>query len=175
MIYFIRHGESEANEKKVFAGQKDDSILTEKGRQQAKNTAKEILNKKVKIDRIITSPLKRAVETAHIIAQEIGFDISKIIKDERITEYDLGSLSGSPWTSVINLSEAQNTEDPYLLKDRILSCLNDVYKLPGNTLLCGHGISGRMIKTIKENNDPKTFYTMPTLENASILEIDWLK
>lgn len=40
MIYFIRHGESEANERKVFAGQKDDSILTEKGREQAKATAK---------------------------------------------------------------------------------------------------------------------------------------
>ncbi len=29
MIYFIRHGESEANLKHVFAGQKDDSPLTE--------------------------------------------------------------------------------------------------------------------------------------------------
>lgn len=35
MIYFIRHGESEANLKHVFAGQKDNSLLTEKGKEQA--------------------------------------------------------------------------------------------------------------------------------------------
>lgn len=174
MIYFIRHGESEANQNKVFAGQKDDSLLTKKGREQARSTAKEILTEGIQIDRIITSPLKRAVETAQIIAQEIGFDISDIIQDERITEYDLGSLSGTPWTPVINVSEVLGAEDPYALKDRILSCLTDVSKLSGNTLLSGHGISGRMIKTIKEGGDPKDFSKMPTLENASILKIDWI-
>jgi hypothetical protein len=56
----------------------------------------------------------------------------------------------------------------------MLSCLNNFSKLPGNTLLSGHGIGGRMIKTIKENSDPKSFHKMPTLENASILKIDWI-
>ncbi len=32
MIYFVRHGLSEANVKKVFPGQKDDSPLVEEGR-----------------------------------------------------------------------------------------------------------------------------------------------
>lgn len=175
MIYFIRHGESEANERKVFAGQKDDSVLTEKGREQAKTTAKEILAEGIKIDRIITSPLIRAIETAHIIAKEIDFDISKIIKDKRLIEYDLGTLSGAPWNPVINLVEAEGAEDPYAFKNRILSCINDVSKLPGNTLLSGHGIIGRMLKTLKEGKDPKTFNEMPTLENAYILKIDWIK
>lgn len=35
-IYFVRHGESEANVEKKFAGQKEDSPLTELGREQAK-------------------------------------------------------------------------------------------------------------------------------------------
>ena len=175
MIYFIRHGESEANERKVFAGQKDDSILTDNGREQAKATAKEILAEGIKIDRIITSPLTRAIETAHIIAKEIGFDISKITKDERILEYDLGTLSGTPWNPVINLIGAKGAEDPYAFRDRILSCINDVSKLPGNTLLSGHGIIGRMLKTLRDGNDPKTFNEMRTLENASVLKIDWIK
>jgi len=175
MIYFIRHGESEANERKVFAGQKDDSILTEKGREQAKATAKEILAEGIKIDRIITSPLTRAIETAHIIAKELGFDVLTITKDERIIEYDLGTLSGTPWNPVINLVEAKGAEDPYTFKDRILSCINDISKLPGNTLLSGHGIIGRMLKTLRDGKDPKTFNEMPTLENASVLKIDWIK
>jgi hypothetical protein len=62
-----------------------------------------------------------------------------------------------------------------LFRDRILSCINDVSKLPGNTLLSGHGIIGRMLKTLRENKDPRTFNEMPTLENASILKIDWIK
>jgi len=33
MIYFVRHGESQANLDKVFAGQRIDSILTPKGKE----------------------------------------------------------------------------------------------------------------------------------------------
>ena len=77
MIYFVRHGETESNVRGVFAGQKDDSILTPKGRDQALTTAKEIKNKDIKIDRVICSPLKRTVETANIIAKEVGFDLQK--------------------------------------------------------------------------------------------------
>jgi broad specificity phosphatase PhoE len=46
MIYFVRHGLSEANVKRVFAGQKDDSLLVQEGREQAKNTAKKIKDEK---------------------------------------------------------------------------------------------------------------------------------
>lgn len=60
-IYFVRHGESEANLQGLFAGQKDDSILTEKGREQAKITAQNIKIQIPKIDRIICSPLKRTL------------------------------------------------------------------------------------------------------------------
>ncbi len=175
MIYFIRHGETEANERKVFAGQKDDSILTKKGRVQARAIAREIIEGGIKIDRMIASPMARTMETAHIVAQELGFDISRITKDERIIEYDLGSLSGTPWSPIINLIEAEGTEDPDIFKDRILSCINEIKEFPGNTLLVSHGIVARMLKTIKAGNDPKSFNEMPTLTNASILEIDWIK
>ncbi len=174
MIYFIRHGECEANERKVFAGQKDDSILTEKGKEQAKSTAKEIISTGIKIDRIISSPLSRTMETAHIVGSELGFDNSKIIEDGRIIEYDLGDLSGKPWNPVIDLVGAKGAEDPYAFRDRIMSCIMELSKLEGNTLLVSHGIVARMLKTIKAGNDIKTFNGMPTLENASILKIDWV-
>jgi len=59
MIYFVRHGESEANLKGVFAGQQENSILSEKGKIQAKETANKIKLEGIKIDLIISSPLKR--------------------------------------------------------------------------------------------------------------------
>ncbi len=50
MIYLIRHGESEANLRKVFAGQKDDSLLTDEGRSQARATAQKIKKEGLKIN-----------------------------------------------------------------------------------------------------------------------------
>src|SRR6185369_5325047 len=96
MIYFVRHGESEANLKGVFAGQRDDSLLTQKGREQARKTAENIKEKGLVFDRIISSPLKRTFETAKIIASIIGFDTNKIEIDSCITEYDMGNLTGTP-------------------------------------------------------------------------------
>ena len=93
MIYFVRHGESEANQRGIFAGQKEDSVLTEKGKEQARATAQEIENENLKIDKIVSSPLKRTKETAEIIAKEIGFDVLKIYFDNRVIEYDMGSLT----------------------------------------------------------------------------------
>ena len=47
MIYFVRHGESEANVKGMFAGQRDDSPITQTGEQQARDTAKKILEENI--------------------------------------------------------------------------------------------------------------------------------
>ena len=53
MIYFVRHGESEANQRKIFAGQGVDCILTDKGREEALQTAREIIAEGIQIDRIL--------------------------------------------------------------------------------------------------------------------------
>ncbi|NQV88019.1 MAG: histidine phosphatase family protein [Parcubacteria group bacterium] len=177
MIYFVRHGLSEANVKKVFAGQKDDSLLTEKGREQAKETGKEIITRKLLIERIVSSPSKRALETAEIIAREINFDISKIIIDDRITEYDMGSLSGTPYNVISSsiLVTAEGTENPQVFCNRICSCIKELDKLHGNTLVVSHGGVGRMLETIKEGRNVELFYDTAILPNASITEVNWIK
>lgn len=177
MIYFIRHGESEANVKKVFAGQKDDTPITEEGRQQAKATAQEIIKEGLKIDKIYSSPLKRAYETAEIIAKEIGFDTSNIITESRIIEYDMGSLSGTPWHTISStiLVGAENAEDPEMFRSRVCSCVEELSKLPENILLVSHAGVGRILETVKEGMDAKLFYDLPAYRNASITKIDWIK
>ena len=60
-LYFIRHGESLANQKDVFIGQYDFD-LTEKGRKQAEMVADYL--KDVKVDAIYSSDLLRAYHTA---------------------------------------------------------------------------------------------------------------
>ena len=91
--YFVmRHGEAENN---LFNGNvyyKDlnhSGKLTEKGKQQAKDSAK---NFKEKIDIIISSPFLRTVETTKIACEEINFPLDKVIYDERIQECETSSF-----------------------------------------------------------------------------------
>lgn len=85
-IYFIRHGQTEANLNKVMAGHKDVE-LTEKGREQAYLTAEKLKN--YTIDFMFVSPLKRARETAEIINSVRKEEIPLMIKEELI-EVDYG-------------------------------------------------------------------------------------
>ena len=68
-IYWVRHGENKANITKEFSYKYVDYSLTPKGIQQAQQTARFFRNKNIQT--IYTSPLKRAVETAEIIARAL--------------------------------------------------------------------------------------------------------
>ena len=177
MIYFVRHGLSEANVKKVFAGQKDDSPLVEEGRQQAKETGQKIIKEGIKIDKIVSPPSIRALETAQIVASVLGFNNEDIVIDNRINEYDMGSLSGTPWHTISSLMliNAENSENIISFKDRIMECILELNKFEENILLVSHGGVGRMLETLKENKDPSLFYDTSIWDNASITKIDWIK
>lgn len=176
MIYFVRHGESEANVVGLFAGQKEDSVLTEKGREQALMTAQEI--KKIhNIDKIISSPLKRALETAQIIAKELGISSYDIIIEKQIIEYDMGSLTGTPFHKIssIALTTAENAEDPELFKERVVSCVKELNNSNDTILVVSHAGVGRILETVKENMEAKYFYDLPAWGNASVTLINWIK
>lgn len=175
MIYFVRHGESEANQRGVFAGQKENSPLTQKGRDQAKITGQLVKSEIPKIDKIITSSLKRTHETAKIIAEEINYDISDIIIDDHIIEYDMGSLTGTPIKSISSmvLISAENAEDPKAFHDRVYLFLKELSTSEEVILLVSSAGVGRMLETIKQGREPALFYDLPAYENASLRKIDW--
>ena len=85
-IFFVRHGQTEANLNKVMAGHKD-VLLTEKGKEQAYITAENL--KDYNIDLMFVSPLKRARETAEIINSVRENEIPLVIREELI-EVDYG-------------------------------------------------------------------------------------
>lgn len=70
-ITLLRHGESVGNANGYYQGQSD-FPLTEKGEQQAKALAHRWKNEAVIFDRIISSPLARARQTAQIIANGLA-------------------------------------------------------------------------------------------------------
>ena len=88
-IWITRHGQTNWNTMKKLQGQTDIE-LNETGMKQAKVTANLVKNEK--IDLIITSPLKRASETARIINESFNVPI---IKDERLMERNFGKCEGT--------------------------------------------------------------------------------
>ena len=73
-IYFIRHGQTDENSLGIRQGAEIDSELNELGRQQAKKSGKYLKKYRIKdknFDCILSSPLKRAIETAEIIGKEL--------------------------------------------------------------------------------------------------------
>ncbi|MEO0281781.1 MAG: histidine phosphatase family protein [candidate division WOR-3 bacterium] len=85
-IYLVRHGESEGNRDNKFRGRVD-FPLTEIGERQA-TELREFL-KDFEFERIISSPLKRSLQTAQPIAD---FKKIQIEKDESFNNISLG-----PW------------------------------------------------------------------------------
>lgn len=70
-ITLLRHGESVGNANGYYQGQSD-FPLTEKGRQQAQALAQRWKSEALRFDRIISSPLARARQTAQILASGLG-------------------------------------------------------------------------------------------------------
>ena len=89
-IYFVRHGETVWNREKRIAGSTD-VALTEKGREEAEERGKELEKLGLKVDRIYSSPLSRAYDTALIIASHLKVEVEK---DERLREQAFGYWEG---------------------------------------------------------------------------------
>ncbi|MGH2510245.1 MAG: histidine phosphatase family protein, partial [Ktedonobacteraceae bacterium] len=90
-IHLVRHGENPANITHEFSYKLIDYPLTPKGVLQATQTAEFL--KGTPIDAIYSSPLKRAHETAHIIAAPHQLPVTVI---EGFREVNVGELELRP-------------------------------------------------------------------------------
>lgn len=92
-FYMIRHGETEANAKRLMAGSID-SPLTENGRNQAFQAQQIIAALEIKPVAIFHSHLSRARDTAHIINEALNV---ALIEDPDLGEIHAGQLEGAPY------------------------------------------------------------------------------
>lgn len=101
-VVIVRHG------KAVPYGYEDDfnRDLTDRGKKDAKNISEALFNRGISADTIISSPAKRALKTARIFAENLGFERNQIQEMEDI--YD--GLTTSEFLAIINeLPEKTNT------------------------------------------------------------------
>ncbi len=93
-IYFVRHGQTETN-LKMMNGEvigENDAPLNETGLKQAVETAENL--KDVNFDVILSSPYKRAIQTAEVIAKDRKMPIT--IKNN-LRERDGGNIDEKSW------------------------------------------------------------------------------
>lgn len=173
MIYFVRHGQCQANLEDVFAGQRNDSPLTELGQQEAEQTAVQIRQQGLHFDRIVSSPMSRTQKTAEIIAAGIGFPTDQITHDSRLIEYDMGQLTGQPHRHLTSAEvvAAAGAEDPLAFRQRVVTALTEHSHQPGQTLLVSHAGVYRMYEICRQHGRPQDFYDISPPPNGQLIEL----
>lgn len=92
-LVLVRHGQSEWNEKNLFTGWVDVD-LTDKGRLEASNASKLLLDAGFNFDVAYTSVLKRAIKTLNIILDGMNQHWIPVNKNWRLNEKSYGALAG---------------------------------------------------------------------------------
>ncbi|MGB5596695.1 MAG: histidine phosphatase family protein [Crocosphaera sp.] len=85
-VIIVRHGQSSYNAQKIIQGRSDESVVTEKGRQDAQSVGNTLSS--LAIDAIYCSPLQRAKTTAEII-QNCFTKPPSLSPSEQLREIDL--------------------------------------------------------------------------------------
>jgi probable phosphoglycerate mutase len=100
-IYLFRHGQTDWNKAKRIQGHID-TDLNDTGREEAKGLAEKM--KSVSLNRLYSSDLKRAAQTAEIVNQEHGLDL---IHNSLLREAFMGDAQGKTRDEIVELYGAQ--------------------------------------------------------------------
>ncbi|MGM0629229.1 MAG: class I tRNA ligase family protein [Patescibacteria group bacterium] len=183
----MRHGEADNNTEHVLSSFPDNEhYLTEKGKEQVRKSAKEIL--KNPPDIIITSDLLRTKETARMVADSCGLQKEHIIEDERLREVDFGDLNlhsvdeyralFDDWTEMFERS-IPGGESFLDIKKRLGSFLDELeMKYAGKRIMIvSHNAVLWLLNCVATSADRKTSVQMrgdksqDFMENAEVYEL----
>jgi len=174
-LFLVRHGETKENETSVLMGHYH-GILTEKGKEQAKETA--MLLKDKKFDHIYSSDLNHCVDTAEII-KEFNPDTPLTFTKE-LRERNFGILQGLitkeiDWLKMTGdakgLGKPEGGESIDELKIRALDFLRKIYEQhPQDTIL--FITHNGWIKQILSHYTGTHSADIPKVANAQVIEVE---
>ena len=137
-VYLIRHGKTEANERRLYCGSTDLS-LSESGAQELRSIAYDIQNV-----RFLTSGMKRTNETLRILFGDVPYE-----EDCRFREVDFGAFEMHSYEELKDLPEyiawctgdneanvPPQGESGMQMKQRVLEAFCEIRK---DTVLVCHG------------------------------------
>jgi ribonuclease H / adenosylcobalamin/alpha-ribazole phosphatase len=177
----LRHGQTPMSVQKRYAG-RSDVPLTDVGVQQAVAAAKRLASADLGV--IVTSPLRRAVQTAGEVAGVTGIPV---VTDEGFAEADFGAWDGLTFAEVRERWPAEVTEwlaDPQVappggeslaeVSARVTDALRRV--LTGRerqrVLIVSHVTPIKTLVTAALGAPPAAMYRMH-LDVAALSQIDW--
>jgi probable phosphoglycerate mutase len=105
-LILVRHGESQANQRRVFA--EDDTPLTDLGRRQARQVAENIAAR-FQPALVVSSEFLRAEQTARILAERFHAPLEIV---PALHERDFGSLKGLAYEAFAELVTGDPAYDP---------------------------------------------------------------
>ena len=157
-VYFVRHGESEANAKEdIYHG--EETPLTDKGREQAQFIAKRCA--KLNVDVLIASTAVRAQQTASYIVEltDLDMETNRLFTERKPPRELMGRSREEPdakamyheWTlsffqENVRVASGENFTD---LKARVLQGLEHLLKRPEKRILVvSHGFFLHMVAAL---------------------------
>ena len=177
-LYLLRHGQTEFNVKKLVQG-RCDSPLTDLGRKQAGMAAAWLKGHDVVPDKVVSSPLGRAMDTASLVATELLGPDAAVDPCEGIIERCYGTFEEGPHdalpTDVWDPGEDLvpfGGEGSRTLQERMVGTLTNLMDAEGiETLLAvSHGSASRQfIKAAA----PEGFELPTKLPNCAIMIFDF--
>ena len=164
ILYLVRHGETVDNASQTMQGQTQGE-LNERGILQAQELSEEWKDRE--IDVIVSSDLKRAIDTAAIVAAPHGLEV---VKTPLLRERDWGDFTGRYIPDLKNEPFPDNVESLENLLSRAGEFITYVREtFPGKKVLAvGHGIINKAIQAVYYH---KSMREIPKMSNAEVREL----
>jgi broad specificity phosphatase PhoE len=184
-IFLARHGQDEDNANGILNGRRDTS-LTSLGIEQAKILAEKVKSLDLNIDKVYSSPLQRAYETAKIVTSTLGLEGPE--KLDFLIERNFGIMTGilvkdiedlcspdiiksNPIVYFLSPEGSESFLDLLVRAKGILNWLANNSK-DENILLVTHGDIGKMIYAEFYNLDWKDVLTKFHFGNSEVLLLE---
>ena len=143
-LFLVRHGETIDNARQVMQGQTQ-GCLNERGRQQARQVARRLASESV--DAVVSSDLRRAIQTAEIIAEPHGLSVATT---SLLRERDWGGFTGRYIPDLRGEVWPDDIESEQALMQRAARFLQYITATyPGKRVVAvGHGIINKAILAV---------------------------
>lgn len=174
-IYIVRHGQTDYNVNGRYGG-RIDVPLNEVGKVQALEIKEQL--KDIKFDKVYSSPLSRAYETAKTITNH------DIILDDRIIERSNGDMEGklkSEITEKVDFNDPNekryNIESITDFRNRINDFLDDITSdtTSENILIVTHAGVGIYMRCYFEGEPVNGDYMIYKIKNCEVIKYDHVK
>lgn len=150
-FYFARHGQTVWNVENKICGATD-SPLTDKGREQARLLAQEVINQGLQIDEILYSPLSRARDTAMEVSKITGIParMEPRLVEQNFGKWEATARNGEAFRIAKQSFAVSNDGGESMLKlcQRIYNLIDDLKKEPERVyLLVAHNGIARAVQS----------------------------